>query len=940
MSPAAPVPREKFDPVWYLRANPDVRAAGVDPWEHYCQYGFAEGRAGRSLAALDLDHALWRGLEAEALIGLEALRTGPDPEEAAVAAWVLARWHAAAGDWTGAEPAIAAFLATEAGREVVDHPGPDLLGLQSAVRAGERATARARLTALGARHGTGPETVLAAMECARAEGDAAGQGRALADLHGAAGLAPLRLAPGTGPAFDRLEAAPGPAADLPPDLPLVSVIVPVFNAGGTLGTALAGLATQDWPRLEVLVVDDGSTDDSARIARRFAARDPRFRLLSPEDGPGGNQGAYAARNRGFAEAAGQFVTVQDADDWSHPARIRLQAEALIADPAARASVAHWVRVDDDLAPALWRIETGWAHRCVSSLMLRRDLHETLGYWDRVRVDADTEYYHRLLAAFGPGAVTEVRPGLPLAFGRTGPSTLTGQAATHARTRFFGLRRAYQEAARLWHRAALAAGQGEEGADRHPLYMPYAPGCRLFNVPEGIGPQDPPGPLTAYDRIAGSDMLDPLWYWRAHPDVLAADIHPARHLLETGATEDRAPGPRFSASAYRRAAGLAPGEPALLHWETAGRAAGADPRPPLPGALEGGQGERVLVCGHLSGGTLFGAERSLLQTLRRLGRAGLRPVTVLPSADNPDYLGAVAGLSAAVEILPQLWRHGARAPAPVTVEALRAMIRRHAVREVHVNTLVLDAPLAAARAEGRPAVVHVRELPAGDPELCRALGMAPEALRAALLAEADRFVANSPAVARWIDAPGRVEIRPNAIEESLFSLPFDPGPALRVAMAGNLTARKGIDDFFAVARAVAAAGDPARFVLIGPETDEMRALRPWPENVTHLGYLPGAGAAMAEADVVLSLSHFDESFGRTVAEAMAAGRPVICYDRGMPPGLIRHRWTGFAVPPGRPDIVARAVLALSAGRIGLERMSAAARIRARELQAEAGDGEGA
>ena len=85
---------------------------------------------------------------------------------------------------------------------------------------------------------------------------------------------------------------------------------------------------------------------------------------------------------------------------------------------------------------------------------------------------------------------------------------------------------------------------------------------------------------------------------------------------------------------------------------------------------------------------------------------------------------------------------------------------------------------------------------------------------------------------------------------------------------------------------------------------------------------------------MSLSKFAESFGRTVMEAMAAGRPVICYDRGAPPTLVQSGHTGFVVPADDTQAAARAVLALHAARTQRARMSVRARVRARTLQDQA------
>ena len=97
--------------------------------------------------------------------------------------------------------------------------------------------------------------------------------------------------------------------------PRLTVVVPLYNVEEYLGACLDSLAEQTMPDLEVVMVDDGSTDGSGRVAREFAARDPRFRLITQE-----NAGLGAARNAGVQEAHrdGEFLTFVDSDDIVPP----------------------------------------------------------------------------------------------------------------------------------------------------------------------------------------------------------------------------------------------------------------------------------------------------------------------------------------------------------------------------------------------------------------------------------------------------------------------------------------------------------------------------------------------------------------------------------------------------------------------------------------------
>jgi glycosyltransferase involved in cell wall biosynthesis len=102
----------------------------------------------------------------------------------------------------------------------------------------------------------------------------------------------------------------------------------------------------------------------------------------------------------------------------------------------------------------------------------------------------------------------------------------------------------------------------------------------------------------------------------------------------------------------------------------------------------------------------------------------------------------------------------------------------------------------------------------------------------------------------------------------------------------------------------------------------------PRNVAHIGYFPRPSDAIAQCDIVMSLSTVSESFGRTVLEAMSAGRPVVCYDRGVPPDLVgRDGRAGRVIAINNPKAAADSLLDLASDRAALEIISQEARRRA-------------
>jgi glycosyltransferase involved in cell wall biosynthesis len=106
-----------------------------------------------------------------------------------------------------------------------------------------------------------------------------------------------------------------------PEPPTISAVIPCFNAGRWLGEALDSVARQTRPPIEVIVVDDASTDGSAEIARTYGGP---VRLVRQDR----NRGVSAARNRGIAEARGEWIAFLDADDLWKPAKLARQAAAI------------------------------------------------------------------------------------------------------------------------------------------------------------------------------------------------------------------------------------------------------------------------------------------------------------------------------------------------------------------------------------------------------------------------------------------------------------------------------------------------------------------------------------------------------------------------------------------------------------------------------------
>lgn len=105
---------------------------------------------------------------------------------------------------------------------------------------------------------------------------------------------------------------------------LVSVVIPVYNTAAYLSKAIESIQVQTYPRWELLICDDGSTDGSLQLAQSWAEKDERIKVLSN----GENKGHVYTYNRLFFAAQGEYIMIQDADDWSHAERIEKQVAVL------------------------------------------------------------------------------------------------------------------------------------------------------------------------------------------------------------------------------------------------------------------------------------------------------------------------------------------------------------------------------------------------------------------------------------------------------------------------------------------------------------------------------------------------------------------------------------------------------------------------------------
>lgn len=231
----------------------------------------------------------------------------------------------------------------------------------------------------------------------------------------------------------------------------VSIIIPAYNAEDLIHIPLESLLNQTLQNIEIIVVDDCSTDQTVDIVQSYAKKDSRIRFIQKPK----NEGAYAARNTGLQYVTGDFITIHDSDDWSHSQKLEIQLKELLNAPEAVASISFLARVLPDATPinAGSLLGSKFLIMNSSSLMIHKSVMEKLGSWDLVRAAGDSEFIWRIEEAFGPRSIIRVCEDVPLSLALSDEYSLTGMSTTHIKTIMFGLRRTYREAFEWWHQQA-------------------------------------------------------------------------------------------------------------------------------------------------------------------------------------------------------------------------------------------------------------------------------------------------------------------------------------------------------------------------------------------------------------------------------------------------------------------------------------------------------
>lgn len=273
--------------------------------------------------------------------------------------------------------------------------------------------------------------------------------------------------------------------------PKVSIIIPAYNAEDIIQTSIESMLKQTWTNIEILVANDYSTDDTASVVEEYTKIDSRVRLVNTNK----NGGAYVARNHALKLATGDFVTINDADDWSHPTKIETQVLHLIENEKIIANFSQQARSTEELKFYRRGKPGQYIFTNMSSFMFRKKpVMEKVGYWDCVRFAGDSEFLKRVKIAFGEKSVVELQTA-PLSFQRQSATSLTAHSAFGFPGYFMGVRKEYAEAHESYHKE-----------NKQNLYYAF-PQERPFAVPEPMWPtrEEKPNGRRHFDVLIGSEF---------------------------------------------------------------------------------------------------------------------------------------------------------------------------------------------------------------------------------------------------------------------------------------------------------------------------------------------------------------------------------------------------------------------------------------------------
>lgn len=240
--------------------------------------------------------------------------------------------------------------------------------------------------------------------------------------------------------------------------PLISVIMTTYNVEKYVKKAINSILNQTYTKFELIIVDDNSNDNTINIIREY--NDPRIKLFKNNI----NAGTYFCKNYGVSISKGDFIAIQDSDDYSNPTRLEKQYNHYLINPNAVIIKCQYVRVDEN-----HKILTEPKAAFQASL-IRKEVFLEMGYYDSVRVAGDDEFDCRAKLYYGREKVIILPELLYYNLHREGSLTTTIKIGGDERM-------FYVEEFKSWH---------EKNKDnKHNLHVPYPLEIRHFKVHPNI-----------------------------------------------------------------------------------------------------------------------------------------------------------------------------------------------------------------------------------------------------------------------------------------------------------------------------------------------------------------------------------------------------------------------------------------------------------------------
>lgn len=200
--------------------------------------------------------------------------------------------------------------------------------------------------------------------------------------------------------------------------PLVSVIMTAYEATDLIDVAINSILNQSYQNFELLVIDDASPDNTFEHISKLAKLDSRIIPIKLDK----NGGTYIAKNHGLLNAKGKYIAFHDSDDWCHPDKLKIQVQKLEQNTLLKGVTTGYIRVDEH-SNIIYRGKGAIRHACISLMFRRKEIIEKIGYFDSVRVSADSEFERRIHTVFGKDTIEHIH--VPLIVASVRSESLSG-----------------------------------------------------------------------------------------------------------------------------------------------------------------------------------------------------------------------------------------------------------------------------------------------------------------------------------------------------------------------------------------------------------------------------------------------------------------------------------------------------------------------------------